>query len=82
MNFRNDPVFQAVVQKYSGHAPFIGLIGTIVGIVRALQRLETEEGSITLVAAAILEALLWSAVAVALFILVRFLHCWRIKQRR
>ena len=78
--FRNDPIFQELAQKYSGYAPFIGCIGTVFGIFTAFQKLESES-SINAVAPGILEALFWTAVGIAILIVVIFLHYWWIKRR-
>jgi biopolymer transport protein ExbB/TolQ len=80
LNFRNDPAFQELAQKYSGSAPVIGCVGTVFGIFTAFQKLESES-SVNLVAPGILEALFWTAVGITILIVVIFPHYWWIKRR-
>ena len=82
MNFRNDPIFQEIAQKYSRNAPFIGLLGTVFGIVTALMRLESTKGSFDLVGPGIVDALVCSAVGIVILLAVMFLRYWWIKRRR
>jgi len=78
-NFRNDPVFQNLVQKYSRNAPVIGFLGTVFGILTAFQKLASES-TINPVAPGILDALFWAAVGCGASIVVIVLHYWLIKR--
>ncbi len=62
---------QALVQKFEGHlatlgtvasvAPFVGLLGTVIGIIRAFRSISMTQGGATAVALGISEALVGTA---------------------
>ena len=80
--FRNDPVFQYVVRKYTRYFPFVGCLGTVCGILVAFRELDAKAPR-SIVAPGIIEALLATAIGVTAFFLVMLIHyCyWLIKRK-
>jgi len=80
--FTNDPIFLEVAQKYGRwSAPFVGFIGTVIGICSAFRDLKPHRGSVELVLPGIIEALFWTAIGIAVLFVTICLHYWLINRR-
>ena len=72
------PRRQTVVATIGATAPFVGLFGTVIGIIHAFEKMATSGGGIASVSAGIAEALITTAFG--LFVAIPAV--WRAEERR